>query len=305
MKQLNITDINIELTNRCNLRCAPCAKRMEESSYKKTDFDIGWLDKIEVEKLNSFYICGTIGDPILYPHLIEFIEKCHKRNPKMLLSIHTNGSMKAEEWWKKLGTKLKDTPHCITFGVDGLEDTYSVYRVGGSYEKVIGNMKSFIEGGGDAVWQYIIFEHNEHQIVEAMEKARVIGCKELSIRKSFFFDEQYKRPSGMKNLLTRREFSQLKLSPIYCRIEQGEITILSDGDVIPCCHRVPKNCFKSSVRILNLHDYTLDQIVNKGYIQEIYHNRYKNKYCKATCRDTIESFGNDKFILRYLKIEKK
>ena len=65
--------------------------------------------------------------------------------------------------------------HKVTFGIDGLADTHFIHRPNTDFNKIISNAESFIKGGGKAVWQFIIFKNNQHQIEEAKELAKNIG----------------------------------------------------------------------------------------------------------------------------------
>jgi hypothetical protein len=37
------------------------------------------------------------------------------------------------------------------------------------------NVKAFIDAGGNAVWEYLIFEHNEHQVEQARQMSKDLG----------------------------------------------------------------------------------------------------------------------------------
>ena len=47
----------------------------------------------------------------------------------------------------------------IVFCLDGLHEELSLYRINASYDKIIENALSFMEGGGKAEWRMIIFKH--------------------------------------------------------------------------------------------------------------------------------------------------
>ena len=67
--------------------------------------------------------------------------------------------------------------------IDGLEDTHSYYRQGTNWKKIINNAKSFISSGGRAVWQFIPFAHNEHQIKSCIRLSQQLGFKEFKTAK--------------------------------------------------------------------------------------------------------------------------
>ena len=47
----------------------------------------------------------------------------------------------------------------LDFSVDGLEETNHLYRQGVKWEHVERNMKAFINAGGRARWDYLIFQN--------------------------------------------------------------------------------------------------------------------------------------------------
>ena len=55
------------------------------------------------------------------------------------------------------------------------------------FNKIIENAKTFIDYGGNAVWQYIIFNHNIHQVEEAKHKAIELGFSSFTLKDSSRF----------------------------------------------------------------------------------------------------------------------
>ena len=47
--------------------------------------------------------------------------------------------------------------------------------------------KAFIDAGGRAVWEYIVFAHNEHQVEEARNLADELGFEKFQVKKSARF----------------------------------------------------------------------------------------------------------------------
>jgi len=94
--------------------------------------------------------------------------------------MNTNGGMRKPEFWAKMGTlfskKLRDHwSWQITFSIDGLADTNHLYRRNVEWDKLVANAKAFIDAGGRAEWDYLIFKHNEHQIDEAKQLSKDMG----------------------------------------------------------------------------------------------------------------------------------
>jgi sulfatase maturation enzyme AslB (radical SAM superfamily) len=93
--------------------------------------------------------------------------------------------MRSEEFWFKMGQLFKDKKHWdIVFSIDGLEDTNHLYRRGVEWTKLMNNLTAFIKGGGVAIWEYLIFKHNEHQVDQARQLSVDLGFKEFRPKKA-------------------------------------------------------------------------------------------------------------------------
>ena len=80
------------------------------------------------------------------------------------------------DWWKELAFILGGRGK-VQFSVDGLEDTNHLYRVNVNWKKIEEAMDVFTQAGGKGVWVYLVFEHNEHQVEEAEQMAKLFGFK--------------------------------------------------------------------------------------------------------------------------------
>jgi hypothetical protein len=158
-----------------------------EKFFKET---INYIDRIDY--------CGNFGDPILHPDLIKGINwlrniddssarKQLNRDP-LFIEISTNGGVNHPTWWTELATSLNGIG-TVTFGIDGLEDTNEIYRRQVNWKKLMLNVEAFINAGGIADWQFILFEHNIHQLKEAEELSINMGFND------FFTIDNYNRIS--------------------------------------------------------------------------------------------------------------
>jgi hypothetical protein len=137
----------------------------------------------ELPKLHTVQFCGNYGDPIMGHNFLELVDICLNKDLK--IQVHTNGSLRNTDWWSELGKKLSRQEHDIWFGLDGLTGVHEIYRQGTSYDKIIQNATAFIQSGGQAIWQFIPFAHNEHQILEALKTSQKLGFKQFKLVKLF------------------------------------------------------------------------------------------------------------------------
>lgn len=188
--------IELEISTYCNAACPQCPR----NNYGGLTIDdlplINWtLDQLKtilepsfIQQLKMVYFCGTYGDPLMNPNLVEMCRWLKEVNPKLDIGIHTNGGVGSEKTFTDLAKMVK----FIAFGIDGLEDTNHIYRKNTKWKKIISNCESFIKAGGYAIWDYIVFRHNQHQVYDAGELSTKLGFKKFNIKKTGrFFNRKH------------------------------------------------------------------------------------------------------------------
>jgi MoaA/NifB/PqqE/SkfB family radical SAM enzyme len=133
-----------------------------------------------IQQLDRIYYCGNYGDPVVAQDTLETLHYFKNLNDKIQLSLFSNGSARAASWWREVAQLTKD----VHFAVDGLADTNHIYRRGTHFEIIMRNAQAFIESGGNAIWDYIVFRHNEHQVEEARQLSQKMGFKKFNVKKT-------------------------------------------------------------------------------------------------------------------------
>lgn len=283
MKKREIKIIDQGLTTRCNLRCKFCNRQLFDYHPKKTDISIDVLRKIYtpdfVDQLKKVIICGSWGDPIFYPNLEEFLDLLDNK-----FTISTNANMKNSKWWYEFGKKYNGN---VTFAIDGVK-TYSKYRIGGSFQKAFRHMESFINGGGTASWQYILFRYNEGEDYEkAKELAKKTGVK-IDMRFSHTYTDEYQKPEY---------FEEQRIKRPWCMVpNRHQISIDTFGDVTPCCHTRPSKLMRQQNfdnylfakyikdrKNINLYYSTLENILNSEFFNYFIRNYKTLSVCQRSC----------------------
>jgi hypothetical protein len=108
-------------------------------------------------------------------------------NPRLALTVQTNGGMRSPDWWAELGKRFRTANTGVYFGIDGLEDTNHLYRINVNWKRLMEHAQAFIAAGGHAGWNFIVFKHNEHQIEMARELATKMGFKHFLVKKTARF----------------------------------------------------------------------------------------------------------------------
>jgi MoaA/NifB/PqqE/SkfB family radical SAM enzyme len=189
-----IKTIHLEMTDACNAACPMCARNInggeDNPQLPGTELSIVDIKKIFspdfIAQLERMYMCGNYGDPIAARDTLETFAYFREHNPRMMLSMHTNGSAKRPEWWANLARTIGPKGY-VVFSLDGLEDTNHLYRQNTIWSKIMENAQAFINAGGRARWDYIVFAHNEHQVDEAEALAHKMRFEKFQYKKSARF----------------------------------------------------------------------------------------------------------------------
>ncbi len=94
LEKLGVRIFDVELTNRCNLHCAFCPREalppcgtMSEETFASL------LEHVDFGRRDELAFTG-IGEPLLHPGLITFIELARRKHPRVKIYITTNGSLR-------------------------------------------------------------------------------------------------------------------------------------------------------------------------------------------------------------------
>jgi MoaA/NifB/PqqE/SkfB family radical SAM enzyme len=199
-----LKQMHIELTNACNAACPMCVRFYNNSPLSRPDLEIGQItvDKFKkyfpadiVKKCELILFCGVHGDPCVARDLLEICQYIDQVSPRTAVRINTNGGMRRPDWWVELGqlfskhTRKNSNHWLITFSIDGLEDTNHLYRRNVKWQNLMENVEAFINSGGTAAWDYLIFKHNEHQIDQAKALSEQLGFDEFIPKKALGVDD--------------------------------------------------------------------------------------------------------------------
>jgi len=193
-KYKDIKTVHLEVTDKCNAACPMCARNINggEDNPQLPNVELTLDDTKKmfhtdfIKQLDRLYMCGNYGDPIAAKDTLEIFKYFREHNPRMTLSLHTNASAKSKEWWTELAGVLGKKGY-VVFSIDGLEDTNHLYRQNTVFSKIMTNAQAFIDAGGRARWDYIVFAHNEHQVEQAELLANSMGFEKFQFKKSARF----------------------------------------------------------------------------------------------------------------------
>lgn len=319
-----IDEYQLEITSYCNAACPQCPRNQNGAGINP-HMPLRHLDRAVIDqafdrdlcvRLRQVFLCGSYGDPIMHPDALDIVRDFRRKNPNLWIYMHTNGGIHDTSWWRELAATI-GVQGRVDFGIDGLEDTLPIYRRNVRYEKTIANAGAFIAAGGRAQWNFIVFEHNEHQINQARQVSDDLGFEKIMFRSTGrFWNQRSQRPLDQwpvkdakgreitvlrPSTLTqyrnrsieqassvadtpqawRRYFDTTK---IHCDAAQGrKVAINCEGLVLPC------NFFNHNLYDARFHDP--DQLP--------YANACASINGKNQVREFLEKYGLDTLNIHY------
>jgi MoaA/NifB/PqqE/SkfB family radical SAM enzyme len=271
----DVRQVHLEITQRCQAACPMCDRNEnggpDNQHITNAELSLADCKKIFepefIAQLDTMYMCGNLGDPIVARDTLEVFRHFRSHNQKMWLSMNTNAGAKDPAWWSELAAVI-GTAGTVIFSVDGLRDTNHLYRQNVVWDNVERNMRAFIFAGGRARWDFIVFGHNEHQVDQAKHLAEQWGVERFQLKKSARFfsaasvpkdQHQAKNRRGQDTALISKPkkaenqnlalLKQKEIEKTYggmrqyydqcginCKVvKDGSIFVTAEGLLMPCC----------------------------------------------------------------------
>ncbi|MEI6764295.1 MAG: radical SAM/SPASM domain-containing protein [Bacteroidota bacterium] len=283
--------ISIEPANVCNLRCSECITgtggfTRPQGMMSPHVFESA-LAAIPQE---TFYLNLYFqGEPYMNPSFFNFVLGAKKR--KMYIAVSTNGHFLNDE-------NIRSTVHSgidrLIVSLDGADaDTYTDYRRGGDFNKVVEGIKRLTACRNSEksltpfiVLQFLVSEKNQHQLALIQQLAKELGADKLELKTMQVLnteapvvtvpsDERYSRyrknPEGVliaKNNLPNRCF-RMWSAPVICQ----------NGDVAPCCYDKDAAHTMGNIIESNLFDIWKNPSY-RAFRKRIFSNRKSVEMCR-------------------------
>ena len=284
----DISEYQLEITTYCNAACPQCPRNINGGQVNP-HLPLCHLSKEIIAQrftseicadLRQIFFCGSYGDPIIHPDFLDIVRDFRSKSSTLWIYIHTNGGLHDSHWWTELANIIGDYGK-IDFGIDGLADTSHLYRRRVKFDDAINNAQAFIQAGGKAQWNFIVFKHNQHQIAQARILSKLVGFEDILFRGTGRFlnhetleeseswqvnpqrQEPYKlevtdlqeyRNASMQRLEDlKQEYPDIReyfdTTPVKCDACVGnKVVITAEGLVVPC------NFFEHNLYDARFHD---------------------------------------------------
>ncbi len=268
---MKITGFHVEASTHCNARCPGCPRNIHGFNVKNY-FPLQHLSPVRYQEIVNQYpelsrvrINGGLGDPMMNPDIVKIVEISD-----CFVKITTNGSIGTRQTFESLA----DIGANIEFSIDGLEDTNHVYRQDVNWNKLMERVKWFIGAGGKAIWKWVPFRHNIHQLEDAKVLSNELGFVEFEVNAQGRDDfpaldrqgnvshwiqphdrEAREQKIDTKALIdyhlkhTKFMSEKGKRFVISCEHLLGEVYITAGGKITPCCYHGTDVADRESVSV--------------------------------------------------------
>ena len=187
--------IQIEITNRCNMDCPMCPREILDIELEHMDWNKFVTVVNKLRERENITLTGW-GEPFLHPRIFDMIAYCKKRGHQVMIT--SNGLFSKEGILEKiLGSEIDE----LTFSIDGIEnndvaDGHTSNKVYDDIEKVV----RLRENGKLAIrLQATLHEGCEQDLYDVIRYGARIGCEAVNVGR---IDRKYapnlKRPGPVE-----------------------------------------------------------------------------------------------------------
>lgn len=265
--------LQLEPTNICNLNCLTCATGSGLMKRAPAMMPFELYQKIinQVKDYVCLLVFWSWGEPFLHKDAARMIR--YAKDQGLLVHTSTNGHFfdTKERAAEVIGSGLDS----LIFAVDGLDQTtYEKYRRHGDLGRVIKSIENVVAARALAkvnhpviVLRFIIMKHNEHQVPQVRDFAERLGVDIVTFRSavvhrdkinfeetiapdSIEFQQYFYKGSPSKGHRVGRKDS-------YCHRPYANLTVFSNGEVVPC-----ESDHNATIQIGNLRDSKLHRIIS-------------------------------------------
>lgn len=255
---INPVKIRLDASTACQLKCPSCPTA--RGDIARSIVGTGFLKFNDFKNLidlnpgiKEIELSGW-GEIFLNPELAKIMEYAFLNNVALHCDTGANFNNVSDEMLESL---VKNHFRGITCSIDGAsQETYGIYRRNGNFEQVLKNIrqlnkikKKYHSKFPRLKWQFVVFGHNEHEIVKARKMAGDLGMRfwvKLSwggmYTKEDFSPvknrELVQRESGISvadREEYRKKYGQDYAQKIICTQMWVEPKINFDGKVLGCC----------------------------------------------------------------------
>lgn len=273
-EDMNLIDLWINVTNKCNLRCIHChlssGVPLKDEMTTIEIFEV--IDEAIGMQLKQLTISG--GEPFIRDDILAILEYAHEQ-PIERLVIITNGTLITEE----MAEKLKSCEVDVQVSLEGAKkETHEFIRGRGTYDKTIRGIKTLVHAGVYTRIGMTITKNNMDEMEEMAEFAKNMGLRDLHF---IILQEKGRAENNERLKLRNRDYIAIvkrineisKSTPISISTEEafcGKVeklykidlcgagsslmSVAANGNVYPCAGLHGEEFCAGNIREQNLKD---------------------------------------------------
>jgi radical SAM protein with 4Fe4S-binding SPASM domain len=239
-------NMQVELTNYCNLKCPVCPTGLGSLQRKPQAMDPAIFERL-MDEVGHYLLTMSLwawGEPLLHPELADILRIAQNRGINTLLS--TNGQNLNDD--NVLKALIDHPPTYLIVALDGITDeTNTRFRVGAKLTPALDGVRELSrmkrEKGKEFPvlhLRYMVMKHNEHELPELVNFASRHHFDNLTIRTLSIIDAPDDQHSIMKpddERFRAYEYSnggRVRRDDFSCQAAFIFPTVLADGTVCSC-----------------------------------------------------------------------
>jgi MoaA/NifB/PqqE/SkfB family radical SAM enzyme len=245
--------VQVEIINRCNLRCVMCAITELTRARPRKVLDRDQLAAIvkQLPALERVDLQG-IGEPLLNPHLEEIISWCVARS--LEVGFVTNGLLFDPD---RIDAVLRARPSYVVFSVDSVDpEVFATIRPGADIATLLRTIELFVQRkrelelpGPHVGIMTIAMRHNLQGLPEVIGAAARLGVDGINIKglnsrpnpdaaapdEGIALDAVHQAVAQHPDLAVNVAFASDRKT-LRCRWPWTAAYITAEGDLTPCCN---------------------------------------------------------------------
>lgn len=255
------TTLTLDPASVCNLRCPFCPTGAGFGTFERTI-----MTPERFSAITSHLRCDLIqrvelynwGEPLLNPHIFDFIRFFSERQAEIELSSNFSHREYDDSFLDELvGSGLTT----LVVSIDGAsQEAYGKYRIRGDFERIIRNLKRLAAVkralGSEhprVVYKMLLNRFNQHQVADAARLADECGASFLLNERFWCPDFERDRWVATSEPSSASEVAEpgppevppgrvqgystaaQEVISTYCRQLWDSVIVTATGDVHPCC----------------------------------------------------------------------
>lgn len=212
------------------MRCYHCPTGKHLYGRNPGNMDLSYVKEF-MEKVGKYLYLAHLyswGEPLLHPKVTEIIRMVNSY--KLSTIISSNLNIKNKVLLEEVCNAGLDY---LALSIDGSsQEVYSRYRIGGDLNLVLQNIRHITEYKKKnnlrtpvIEWQFLIFEHNKHEVKSAYELSRDL-CVDIFNAKPGIIPKKFKSAWSGRGL--------------RCPFLWNTIVLNNDGGLSACCNLIDK-----------------------------------------------------------------